>query len=137
MSSSAPTHLALGQTGRSNKQTRCTDRGTRSGYESSRSFFQLRVVAYQVGTTSRYQLRARRRQTRRSLKVASLRVPVPTAYPETALAGNAQTQCPTRRRIQNTPGPWTRVHLQGTLAVEIGLLHSPTSSFRSPLTRSI
>lgn len=42
MSSSALTHLAPEQTGRNNKQTRCTFRGLHSGYEYSRSFFYLR-----------------------------------------------------------------------------------------------
>src|SRR5712691_10225404 len=104
MYSSAPIHLAHEQTGKSNKQTKYTDRGSHSGFECSRLLI-LKPVAYQVGT-SRYQLRARRRQTQRSLKVASLRVPVRIAYPTIASAGSAQTQCPTQRRIQNTLGPW-------------------------------
>ena len=79
-----------------------------------------RLVVYQVGT-SRYQLHEKLHQSQRSLKVATMRVPVRTAYPEIASAGNVQTQCPTRRRIRNTPGPWMRVHLQDTLVVEIGM----------------
>jgi hypothetical protein len=77
-------------------------------------------VSYQVGT-SRYQLHEKPRQSQRSLKVATMHVPVRTAYPETASVGNAQTQCPTRRRIRNTPGLWMMVHLQDTLAVETGM----------------
>jgi hypothetical protein len=88
------------------------------------------VVAYQVGT-SRYQLHEKPRQSQRSLKVATMRVPVRTAYPEIASGGNAQTQCPTRRRIRNTPGPWMRAHLQDTLVVEIGM---PFPPFLSSLT---
>jgi hypothetical protein len=56
-----------------------------------------------------------------------MRAPVRTAYPEIASAGNAQTQCPTRRRIQNTPGLWMRAHLQDTLVVEIGMPFFPRS----------
>jgi hypothetical protein len=82
------------------------------------------LVAYQVGT-SRYQLREKPRQSQRSLKVATMRVPVRTAHPEIASGGTAQTQCPTRRRIRNTPGPWMRAHLQDTLVVEIGMPLSP------------
>ena len=103
-----------------------TDREFHSGYECSRSLIQLNHVAYKVGT-SRYQVHARRRQTQRSLKVASLRDPVRIAYPAIASAGNAQTQCPTQRRIQNTLGPWMRVHPQGMLAAEIGLSISLSS----------
>jgi hypothetical protein len=128
MSSSALTHLAPEQIGRNNKQTRCTNRGSHSGYEYCRSFLNLRPGAHQVAT-SRYQRRVRLRQTQRSLKAASLRVPVRTAYSEIATDGNAQTQCPTQRRIQNTRGRWMRVHLQGTLAVEIGLPIPPSVFF--------
>jgi hypothetical protein len=69
---------------------------------------------------SRCQLREKPRQNQ-LFKVASMRVPVRTAYPEIASGGNAQTQCPTRRRIRNTLGPWMTVHLQDTLVVEIGM----------------
>jgi hypothetical protein len=120
MYSSAPIHLAHEQTGRNNKQTKYTDRGSHSGYECSRFLIQLKHVAYKVGT-SRYQVHARRHQTQRSLKVASLRDPVRIAHPAIASVGSAQTQCPTPRRIQNTLGPWMRVHPLGTLAAEIGL----------------
>jgi len=88
----------------------------------------------QVGT-SRYQLPVRRRQTQRSLKVASLHVPVHIAYPAIASAGNAQIQCPTQRRIQNTLGPWMRVHPQGTVAAEIGLSIPPSHFVLFALTR--
>ena len=88
----------------------------------------------QVGT-SRYQLPVRRCQTQRSLKVASLHVPVHIAYPAIASAGNAQIQCPTQRRIQNTLGPWMRVHPQGTVAAEIGLSIPPSHFVLFALTR--
>lgn len=94
------------------------------------SSFRVRIylfsmyVAYQVGT-SRYPLREKLRQNQRSLKVATMRVPVRTAYLEIASDGNAQIQCPTRRRIRNTPGLWMMAHLQDTLVVEIGMLISP------------
>jgi hypothetical protein len=81
-------------------------------------------VTYRAGT-SRYQLREKPRQSQRSLKVATMRVPVRTAYPEIASGGNAQTQCPTRRLIRNTPGPWMTAHLQDTLVVETGMPFSP------------
>ena len=74
---------------------------------------------------SSYRHHEKPRQSQRSLKVASTRAPARTVYPEIALGGNAQTQCPTRRRIQNTLGPWMTVHLQDTLAVEIGLPFPP------------
>ena len=77
-------------------------------------------MAYQVGS-SRYQLREKPHQNQRSLKVASMRVPVLTAYPQIASDGNAQTQCPTQRRIRITLGPWMTVHPQDTLVVEIGM----------------
>jgi hypothetical protein len=83
-----------------------------------------KYVAYQV-RTSRYQLREKPRQSQRSLKVVTMRAPVRTAYPEIALGGNAQTQCPTRRRIRNTPGPWMKAHLQDTPVVETGMPFSP------------
>ena len=60
----------------------------------------------------------------RSLDVAIMRVLVLTAYPEIASGGNAQTQCPTRRRIRTTFGPWMTVRLQDTLSVEVGLSFS-------------
>jgi hypothetical protein len=89
-----------------------------------RIFFSSMYMVYQVGT-SRYQLREKPRQSQRSLKVATMRVLVRTAYPEIASDGNAQTQCPTRRRIQITLGPWMTVHLRDTLLVEIGMPPSP------------
>ena len=118
---------------------RSISNSNRQGKTTSRRGIQTRVVvpgahivipsfsmdaAYQVGT-SRYQLREKPRQSQRSLKVATMRVPVHTAYPEIVSGGNAQTQCPTQRRIRNTPGPWMTVHLQDTLVVEIGTLISP------------
>lgn len=53
-----------------------------------------------------------------------MRVPVRIAYLKTASGGNAQTQCPTQRRIRITPGLWMRAHLQDTLVVGIGILFS-------------
>jgi E3 ubiquitin-protein ligase CHFR len=70
---------------------------------------------------SRYQLRAKHLQSQRFLKVASLPVPARTAYQVIVTGGNAQTQCPTRRRIQSTHGLWTMVRLPDMLAVETGL----------------
>ena len=114
-----PILLALEQTGRSNKLTRYTGRGCHSGCAYSCSSVRLWGV-YQV-EMSRYQLREKPRQSQQSLKAASLHVPVRTVYLEIASGGNAQTQCLTQRRIRNALGPWMRVHLQGTVAVEIGL----------------
>ena len=126
--------------GRYSASCRSISSSNRQGKATSRRGIQTRVVipgahivflhsvsmcvAYQVGT-SRYQLREKPRQSQRSLKAATMRVPVRTAYPEIASGGNAQTQCPTRRRIRSMPGPWMRAHLQDTCVVEIGMPFSP------------
>jgi hypothetical protein len=70
-----------------------------------------KYMAYQVGT-SRCPLCEKPRQSQRSLKVATMRVLVRTSYREIASGGSTQTQCPIRRRTQDTPGPWMSAHLQ-------------------------